>query len=190
MDYDFYNAEWQHLIRQVIPNKHTWFLDKTTNKIDICFTHKFLSNKRVLYLGIPSCFEPESNQQFKDYLNYKSDLKALGIDKIIYGSDDSPYVMDAWLASFEPHNCIGYMCDGLGQLSSDFNVYVDRSHLGLKQRVWRHFMILDDCRIEYFDAEDGMTHFGADQNPYDKCKPHNVVEVIKKLNEGFNSQNL
>lgn len=190
MNYDFFNDEWQHLIRQVIPNKHTWFLDKSSKQIDISFLHNLIAGKKILYLGIPSCFEPESNQQFKDYLNYHSEIKDLGIDKIYFGSDDSPYVMDAWVNSFNtsPSN-FGYLCDGLGQLSSDFQVYVDRSHMGLKQRVWRHFIIIDDCKIQYFDAEDGMTHFGADTNPYDKCKPHNVVEIIKKLNEGFTIQN-
>lgn len=178
-----YDQMWQHMINRTIPNKHTWLLD-SRGDIDITYGSKIFDGRKILYLGIPGCFEPVSNQQLKDYNNFKSDIQSLGVDKIIFGCDESPWILDAWMKHHNINGGISWYNDGLGQLASDCEMYVDRSHLGLGQRIWRHFIILEDSIIKYFDAEDGISHFGADRNPYEKCKPHNVVEIIEKVRDG------
>lgn len=152
-------------------NPYRW-ADKTTGD--------YFSGVRSIAFSLPGAFTPTcSTFQLPGFEKLFPEFQSNGIERIYCISVNDAFVMNAWAKDQGLKN-VQVIPDGSGTFTRLMGMLVDKDNLGFGMRSWRYAMIVDDCEIKAFWAEDGIRD-NADDDPYGETSPENILEAVKEM---------
>ena len=154
------------------PDSPTCWSDKTTGD--------YFSGVRSIAFSLPGAFTPTcSTFQLPGFEKLFPEFQSNGIERIYCISVNDAFVMNAWAKDQGLKN-VQVIPDGSGTFTRLMGMLVDKDNLGFGMRSWRYAMIVDDCEIKSFWAEDGIRD-NADNVPYGETSPENILEAVKEM---------
>ncbi|KAJ1944198.1 hypothetical protein GGF37_002310 [Kickxella alabastrina] len=118
-------------------------------------TKKDFAGKKVVVVGVPGAFTPTcSAQHLPAYVAKADEIKAKGIDLIVFTSSNDFFVLSAWGNSAGVEDKIIMAGDANGDLGRATGLSVDFSKFGLgSQRLTRFAVVIDDGKVEHLFTE-------------------------------------
>ncbi|MEK9832885.1 MAG: peroxiredoxin [Alphaproteobacteria bacterium] len=154
------------------PNPFRWEIRDTSD---------YFAGKRVVLFSLPGAFTPTcSTYQLPNFEKLYPEFQANGIDEIYCLSVNDAFVMNAWGKQQGLEN-IKLIPDGSGEFTRKMGMLVAKDNLGFGMRSWRYAAIVNDGVVEAWFEEPGYTD-NAEDDPYGKSAPENVLECLKTLN--------
>ena len=154
------------------PNPFRWEIRDTSD---------YFAGKRVVLFSLPGAFTPTcSTYQLPNFEKLYPEFQANGIDEIYCLSVNDAFVMNAWGRQQGLEN-IKLIPDGSGEFTRKMGMLVAKDNLGFGMRSWRYAAIVNDGVVEAWFEEPGYTD-NAEDDPYGKSAPENVLECLKTLN--------
>jgi glutaredoxin/glutathione-dependent peroxiredoxin len=118
-------------------------------------TQQVLGAGRVLLLGGVAAFGPGSSDvHIPEYLSHLDELRAKGIDQIVYTTVNDEFVMRAWGQALGLGDGIRLLPDGNAAFATAMGVSTDRTPIGLGIRSRRYAALIDAGRINVLRVEE------------------------------------
>ena len=140
-------------------------------------TDDIFKGKRVVVFSLPGAFTPTcSTSQVPGFEETYQEMIDLGVDEVYVISVNDTFVMRKWMIDQGVQN-IKFIPDGAGEFTSGMGALVCKDNLGFGNRSWRYAMVVNDGRIEYMSAEEGMED-NCPTDPYANSTPEKIVEHL------------
>jgi peroxiredoxin len=113
---------------------------------------KYLSNKKVVLVGVPGAFTPTCHlSHLPGYIENIAKFKEKGFTVTFIAVND-PFVMKSW-SEVSNANGIDMLADGNCDLTEELGLVMDGSGFGLGNRCQRFAMIIENGVVNSVDIE-------------------------------------
>ena len=127
-----------------------------SNGMEDISTKDLFEGKKVVLFAVPGAFTPTcSTKHVPGFLEYATEIKNKGVDKIVCLSVNDAFVMDAWGKDQGTGENILMLADGNGDFTRAIDLGVDGSGFGLGARSQRYAMIVENGTVTALEVEDG-----------------------------------
>jgi peroxiredoxin len=140
-------------------------------------TSDLFRGKKVLLFGVSGAFVPTcTDKQLPNIERLYDEFIACGFDEVYCTSVNDAFVMDYW-AKHVGVKKVKMLPDGNGELAKGLGYLVNKSNLGLSERSWRYAIVIEDCSIERWFEEEGLSD-NCPEDPYEVSNPEAVLEAL------------
>lgn len=144
----------------------------------------YCAGKNILLIGLPGAFTPTwSATQVPGYLEKQEELKAAGIEEVIFYCVNDPAVMQAWGKDQKIENSIvTFFADPSATLTKALDMEMTHPgppSVGIIGRCKRFAIHADDEEIKAVVVSEGPDDPAGDDDP-SQTLVDNMLEVVKK----------
>ncbi|TVZ75212.1 LOW QUALITY PROTEIN: peroxiredoxin [Rhizobium mongolense USDA 1844] len=153
------------------PNPYRW-----ENKT----TEDYFSGKRTILFSLPGAFTPTcSTYQLPDFDKLYEEFGKHGIESVYCIAVNDAFVMNAW-GKASGLQKVKLIPDGSGEFTRKMGMLVAKDNLGFGLRSWRYAAVINDCFIEQWFVEEGLSD-NCETDPYEVSSPQNILETLMSL---------
>ncbi|SEI22820.1 Peroxiredoxin [Rhizobium tibeticum] len=153
------------------PNPYRW-----ENKT----TEDYFSGRRTILFSLPGAFTPTcSTYQLPDFDKLYEEFEKHEIESVYCLSVNDAFVMNAWGKASGLQN-VKLIPDGSGEFTRKMEMLVAKDNLGFGLRSWRYAAVINDCFIEQWFVEEGLSD-NRESDPYGVSSPQNILETLMSL---------
>ena len=123
-----------------------------------------LGSGLVVFFAVPGAFTPTCHvNHLPGFVSNEAKLRAAGVDRIVCGSVNDAFVMQAWAESSQALGHIEFLADGNSELAEALGLSKDYAGSGMGKRFARSAMLIRDGIVQNVFVEDapGVTATGA-----------------------------
>lgn len=118
-------------------------------------TDDVFKGRRVVLVAVPGAFTPTCDRNhLPGYLSRAAEIKAAGVDAIVFTSVNDVFVQNAWARSAGAGDQIEFLADGNADFARALGLSMDGSGYGLGTRSQRYAMVVEDGVVRSLAVED------------------------------------
>ncbi|WP_208246309.1 peroxiredoxin (plasmid) [Rhizobium sp. T1470] len=152
------------------PNPYRW-----ENKT----TEDYFGGRRTILFSLPGAFTPTcSTYQLPDFDKLYEEFEKHGIESVYCLSVNDAFVMNAW-GKASGLKKVKLIPDGSGEFTRKMGMLVAKDNLGFGLRSWRYAAVINDCLIEQWFVEEGLSD-NCETDPW-ASSPQNILKTLKSL---------
>ncbi|GFZ04128.1 thioredoxin-dependent peroxidase 1 [Actinidia rufa] len=153
----------------MIPDGMLVYFDEN-DQLQSVSVHTLAAGKKVILVAVPGAFTPTCRQDPNSEFSYLLDgsmkhvpgfigkaeeLKAKGVDEILFISVNDPFVMKAWAKTYPENKHVKFLADGSAFYTRALGLELDLSEKGLGIRSRRFALLIDDLKVKVANIESG-----------------------------------
>ncbi|MBB4233368.1 peroxiredoxin [Rhizobium mongolense] len=132
------------------------------------------------YFRFPGAFTPTcSTYQLPDFDKLYEEFGKHGIESVYCIAVNDAFVMNAW-GKASGLQKVKLIPDGSGEFTRKMGMLVAKDNLGFGLRSWRYAAVINDCFIEQWFVEEGLSD-NCETDPYEVSSPQNILETLMSL---------
>lgn len=146
------------------------------------------ANRRCVIFSLPGAFTPTCSTMQVPSFEEKAangEFAAYGIDDVYCVAVNDTFVMNAWGRALNLEY-IKLIPDGTGDFTNHIGMLVDKGNLGFGLRSWRYAMVVDNCQIQAFFQEPGISN-NCEEDPYGETTPDAVLAWLQAERDADNA---
>lgn len=117
-------------------------------------SREFLSDKRVVIVGVPAAFSPICTRvHLPKYIELAPRMRASGFDEVICLCSSGPWAVAEWASQIDPEGHLRFLSDGNLQFGHACGLVDLNYGLFLSATLKRFSMIVDDWMVEQLAIE-------------------------------------
>jgi peroxiredoxin len=125
----------------------------TASGPDQVSSDEFFKGRKIALVAVPGAFTPTcSARHLPGFVDKADELKAKGVDEIVFTSVNDAFVMDAWAKSADAGD-ITMLADGNGDFAETIGLTMDGSKFGMGKRSQRYSMLVEDGVVTQLNVE-------------------------------------
>jgi peroxiredoxin len=125
----------------------------TASGPDQVSSDEFFKGRKIALVAVPGAFTPTcSARHLPGFVDKADELKAKGVDEIVFTAVNDAFVMDAWAKSADAGD-ITMLADGNGDFAEMIGLTMDGSKFGMGKRSQRYSMLVEDGVVTQLNVE-------------------------------------
>jgi peroxiredoxin len=125
----------------------------TASGPDQVSSDEFFKGRKIALVAVPGAFTPTcSARHLPGFVDKADELKAKGVDEIVFTAVNDAFVMDAWAKSADAGD-ITMLADGNGDFAEMVGLTMDGSKFGMGKRSQRYSMLVEDGVVTQLNVE-------------------------------------